>query len=836
MINLVVLSSLIVLSLVGMVALWLTGLFFKRSKGNKLLNRQKVELEAQANIPWAYHVTHNMIKTTDGDFLAVIKCGGASFSTADQEDIDAWHQQLNSLIRNITDERLALWTHLVRRQMVSYPEGDIEQPFASSLKEQHKEAISEKPMRLNEMYITVLYRSKPSKAIRWLSKLETNIEVIRAAEDEAQEKLKETLDVLLSGLKRYHPALLSTYESNDVLYSQPVTFLSSLINGDVSPRPVSGGPINLTLPTARVLFGREMFESRGVSDSRVGAILAIREYPAFTRAGVMDELLSAPIDCVLAQSFTFESKASAVESMTRQRNRMRNSGDLAESQVDEIEAALDDLVSSRYVMGRHNLSLAVYADDAKSLKQSLSETRSILSDQGIVACREDLALEAAFWAQIPGNFSFRPRVSLITSRNFVGFTSSHNFPSGRIDGNQWGPAVTVFRTEGGSPYFFNFHQALDNPRSNPADATKDSDEKVLGNTFIVGPSGSGKTVLQTFLLTQLEKFKPKVFFLDKDRGAELAIRAVGGKYFPMKLAMPTGFNPFQLEATPQNIDFCRRLITKINELGGGAMNASKEMELNRAINVVFSLPRNERGLSQILELLDPTDPEGLSAYLQKWVGTGANAWIFDNKQDSFLLDNRVIGVDLTQFLDIPEIRTPINMYLLHRMEELIDGSRFACIIDEFWKALGDPELSDWANDKLKVIRKQNGLMILGTQSAADAIKSPIFHTINEQCPTQIFFPNGRANKADYVTSFNLTVREYLLVKDELGDKSRKALIKQSGDSVVVDLSLPFGKEMEILSGTTGNVELLEEILENKNGSTPDDWLPEFYSRREFYKA
>jgi type IV secretion system protein VirB4 len=832
----VVLSSLILLCLIGLFALWLTGLFFKRYRANKLLSRQKVELEAQANIPWAYHVTQNMIKTDSGEFLAVIKCGGASFSTADQEDIDAWHQQLNSLIRNITDERLALWTHLVRRQKVSYPEGRIDQPFASSLKEQHKESISEKPMRLNEMYLTVLFRPTPSKAIRWFSKLETNKEVIRAAEEQAQEKLKETLDVLLSGLRRYHPALLSTYKSNDVLYSQPVTFLSSLVNGDTTPRPVSDGPINLTLPTARLLFGREMFECRGVSDSRIGAILAIREYPAFTRAGILDELLSAPLDCVLAQSFTFVPKASAVEAMTRQQNRMKNSGDLAHSQINEINHALDDLVSSRYVMGRHNLSLMVYADDTKSLKQSLSETRSILSDQGIVSCREDLALEAAFWAQIPGNFSFRPRISLITSRNFVGFTSPHNYPSGRIDGNQWGPAVTVFRTESGSPYYFNFHQSLDKPRSNPADVTKDSDEKVLGNTFIVGPSGSGKTVLQTFLLTQLEKFKPKVFFLDKDRGAELAIRAVGGKYFPMKLATPTGFNPFQLDATPQNIDFCRRLITKISELGGGSMNASKEMELNRAINVVFSLPRENRGISQILELLDPTDPEGTSAYLQKWVGSGANAWVFDNKEDSFLLDNRVVGVDLTQFLDIPEIRTPINMYLLHRMEELIDGGRFTCIIDEFWKALGDPDLSDWANDKLKVIRKQNGLMVLGTQSAADAIKSPIFHTINEQCPTQIFFPNGRASKDDYVTSFNLTEREYLLVKEELGDKSRKALIKQGGDSVVVDLSLPFGKEMEILSGTTGNVELLEEILEGQDQKISGDWLQEFYSRRELSKA
>ena len=46
-------------------------------------------------------------------------------------------------------------------------------------------------------------------------------------------------------------------------------------------------------------------------------------------------------------------------------------------------------------------------------------------------------------------------------------------------------------------------------------------------------------------------------------------------------------------------------------------------------------------------------------------------------------------------------------------------------IDEFWKALGDDACRALANDKLKTIRKQNGLGIFATQSPEDALRSDI---------------------------------------------------------------------------------------------------------------
>ena len=64
----------------------------------------------------------------------------------------------------------------------------------------------------------------------------------------------------------------------------------------------------------------------------------------------------------------------------------------------------------------------------KPLNDHIALARSLLADTGMLVAREDLALEAAFWAQLPGNFSVRPRKAPITSRNFAAMAPFHNYP------------------------------------------------------------------------------------------------------------------------------------------------------------------------------------------------------------------------------------------------------------------------------------------------------------------------------------------------------------------------------------------------------------------------
>jgi len=227
--------------------------------------------------------------------------------------------------------------------------------------------------------------------------------------------------------------------------------------------------------------------------------------------------------------------------------------------------------------------------------------------------------------------------------------------------------------------------------------------------------------------------------------------------------------------------------------------------------------------------------EGIGARMERWMNSGSNGWVFDNETDELDLDAKFIGFDMTDFLDDAEIRTPLMMYLFYRIEQLIDGRRIVIDIDEFWKALADEAFRDLTQNKLKTIRKQNGLMIFGTQSPADAIKSPIGYTIIEQCPTKIFMPNSAAQAEDYIGGFGLTQREFQLIKEEITIESRQFLIKQEHNSVVAELSLHgLDDELTILSGRTATVNRLDEIRA-QTGDNPALWMPILLNQSQILK-
>lgn len=795
-------------------------------------------------IPYAVHIDPHTIKTYSGDYIQVIRVDGIAHESADTEDVFVRKDQLNMLYRNIAHPDIALWSHLVRYEENHYPAGDFDETFADRLNDKYQAHLNQNKMMVNKLYLTIVYRPEKG-AKKALFKFDKRSQVEKEAlQHDHLERLHDVTTAVLSGLSAYSPVRLSTYEHKNILFSESLEFLSFLINGEWQRFPLTRNPINEVLATSRVFFGQETIEIRSPVNSTYGAIVSIKEYPESSEPGLLNAVLSAPFPLILTQSFTFKSRPVATELLKRQRDRMINAGDLAQSQIAAINDALDDLTAGRFVMGDHHLSLTVLGEDKKALNQHLSQARSELSDTGLVIAREDLAIEAAWWAQLPGNFKYRPRPAPITSKNFAGFASLHNYPSGRISCNQWGPAVTLFKTSSGAPYYFNFHEMLDSAKDIKAHdlaSTGSEQQKALGNTVLIGPSGSGKTVVQSFLLAQAQKFKPTSVIFDKDRGLEIFTRAMGGVYLPLQKGEATGFNPFKIEATPKNIHFLETFVKKlVSENNTRSISTKEDREIANAVQgVMTELQPAGRRLSAVLAYLDKTDPEGAGARLSRWCEMnesgkpGALAWVFDHADDSLDFDhNTLFGFDITEFLDDAQIRTPIVMYLFHRMEALIDGRRFMGFMDEFWKMLMDEYFEDFANNKLKTIRKQDGLLVLGTQSPRDVLNSPIAHSIIEQCSTFIFLPNPKATEADYVEGFKLTHREFDIIRHEMPEGSRRFLIKQGHSSVVAELDLKgFDDELAVLSGNTDTVMLMEAIIK-EHGDDPATWLPVFQAQRQ----
>ena len=393
----------------------------------------------------------------------------------------------------------------------------------------------------------------------------------------------------------------------------------------------------------------------------------------------------------------------------------------------------------------------------------------------MVVAREDLAMEAAFWAQLPGNFGFRPRKAPITSRNFAGLSPLHNFPVGRATGNHWGEALALFATSARSPYYFSLHAS--DPREADGGSRRDT-----GHTFICGPTGSGKTVFLGFCVAMLAKAGATQVIFDKDRGLEILVRALGGAYAPLKYGQPTGFNPLALPDSPMQREFLRVWLRALVARPGQALTVREEADLEQALLGTLALePTSSRRLSRLIEFLDSTDAEGMYARLARWceASDGEYAWVFDGAEtrgEEWLARGAVVGFDVTEFLESPAIRTPITLYLFHRVRQALDGRRLVVWMDEFAKLLGDPAFEGFARDGLKTWRKLNAVAAFATQSPSDVLASPIARTLVEQTPTKVLFPNLEAQRAEYVDGFGLSEREFELIGRELTPGSRRFLV------------------------------------------------------------
>ena len=452
-------------------------------------------------------------------------------------------------------------------------------------------------------------------------------------------------------------------------------------------------------------------------------------------------------------------------------------------------------------------------------------------------------------AQLPGNYNLRPRKGELSSQNFVELAALHNFYPGKRDRAPWGDAMALLRTPSGDGYYLNLHNTL---------ADKDEfDEKNPASTCILGTNGSGKTMLMTFLENMQQKYRRAdsfspdartkrltTVYLDKDRGAEMNIRALGGRYYRVISGERTGWNPFSLPATKRNINFIKQLMKILCTRNGSTITPRDEQRLSVAVDAVMSNEPEYRlfGITRLRENLpEPATKEaqenGLDIRLSQWAQGGEFGWVFDNESDTFDISNcDNFGIDGTEFLDDANVCAPISFYLLYRITSLLDGRRLVIYMDEFWKWLRDPVFKDFAYNKLKTIRKLNGFLVVGTQSPHEIIKDDIAPAVIEQCGTQILAANPSADRSHYVDGMKFEpevfdvvkgldpqARQYVVVKNQF----RRGDTKRFAARVTLDLS-GIGRYTKVMSGDAPNLEIFESIY--REGMQPHEWLDTYMAK------
>lgn len=787
----------------------------KRAVSNA--KQTKKEIPMSEFIPYLYHYDKETILLKDDSLMQIIKIDGFSFETADDIDVDMKKMVRNSLLKSVGDGYYSMWFHIVRRRQSAYPGGVQPKGFANYIDDSWRKKFQSRDLYINQLYVSIIRREDKEGSAKFgniFSKLDNKTDKNKrfAKLQDAHQDLKETIYRVMATLRDYGAEVLSVKETEYGAISEPLSFLGMLVNGgQYQDMLLPTMEISKYLPTHRLYFGNRSMEIRGRDKVQYAALVSIREYAPATAAGMLDAFLQLNMELIISQSFVLSNRQASIGKMQLQQTRMMNSGDKAITQVAEISDALDMAMSGHVAFGEHHLTVMCIEDDLLGLEKSVSMAVSELVNLGINPVRERMILEQCYWAQLPGNAEFIGRPSNIHSLNVAGFASMHNYPIGRMAGNHWGHAVTVFNTTSGTPYYFNFHL------------------RDVGHTTIIGPTGAGKTVLMNFLVAQLQKFQCRTFMFDKDRGAEIFVRALNGGYNVIDPGAVCNFNPLLLPDTTFNRAFLLEWIRSLISYNGEAVTTEDMQYVVDAVNGNYKLDKKDRMLRNIAPFMGLDGPGTVASRFRQWHSGGSYAGLFDNPVDMVdFNDGNIFGFEMGEVLASKTTIVPVLMYLFHRIQLSLDGTPTVIVLDEAWALIDNYYFSAKIKDWLKTLRKLNGMVVFATQSVEDAANSSISDTLIQQSATQIFLPNPKATEI-YKKAFMISDREFNLLKTT-DPGSRFFLVKQNKDVVVARIEMSgMSDVISVLSGRAETVGILDKVR-MEVGNDPEKWLPLFQQR------
>lgn len=195
------------------------------------------EQSAGKHLPYARHVDDHTVETRDGLLMQVIQIRGLLFETADTDELNYRKRLRDAVLQAIGSSRFAIYHHIIRREAevdlnANYPDG-----FSRRLDEAWKARLSTRKLYVNDLFLTLVRRPIQGR-IGTLDRLQKRFGRAVAGQPATRfeiQALEQARDGLLAALTNYEPRLLGVYETKQGPCSEPLEFLSYLLNGEMRP-------------------------------------------------------------------------------------------------------------------------------------------------------------------------------------------------------------------------------------------------------------------------------------------------------------------------------------------------------------------------------------------------------------------------------------------------------------------------------------------------------------------------------------------------------------------------------------------------------------------------
>ncbi|RWQ12686.1 MAG: DUF87 domain-containing protein, partial [Mesorhizobium sp.] len=734
------------------------------------------------NLPYVSIVDDGTLMLRDGDIMAAFAAEGVNADT-----IDSRHtmELSNAFSRFIAQQRgdVGYYVHRISaetRPKMRQVKGDR---FNEEIDRRWRNYLETIGLRDRVTMVTIVIR--PPKRLAKILNMFGNAEVYSREEVTARAvRLDQMINTCMVNVSLAKPRRLSVSDG------EWLSLLRTAIDGS-SGRLIAGEkfvPVADLLASSTVTFRGNVFECDNPNPSlkRFGTIISVKDYPTETYPGIFDRL-SLPYDTVVSQSFTPIDNIAAQAKIARVRKRMKAAEDAAISLMAQLEEAEDDIASGRVAFGDHHCSIAVFCETQEELEAAMAYVTRAMQDAGSAIVRENFSARAVYFAQHPGNFSYRTRAEMISSQNFAELCAMHGLPKGNPpELCPWGDCVTTLPTARGETFRFSFHL--------PGKAG----QRTVGHTLVLGQTGSGKTLSTAFLLSQAHRLGARIIVFDKDNGFEMAVRAMGGTYSSVRMGQETGFNPMQAEADSRGAAWLSDWLSVLADNEGGRLNPLQFQALHDATQANATADLRLQNFAQFRSQLRATDDDGdLYNRLGRWDESGQFGWLFGGKSiNSLAFDSRITAFDLTEIFDNDTIRTAWLSYVFRRVERLVeDEAPTLLVLDEAWKLLDDSYFQLRLKDWMLTMRKKNVAVVLLTQRVSHITNSAAGDAILESAVTRLVYPSSYNTEAE-LAPLNLTPMESAFLRISNVD-NHLVLLKSGGDSVVLDFALgAIGKGIE----------------------------------------
>ncbi|MDX2073891.1 MAG: hypothetical protein SFX19_05955 [Alphaproteobacteria bacterium] len=766
---------------------------------------------AREFLPAFIHYNAHTLLTRDGGVMQTIRIGankdGLDYEAHDKHGGNLRDSIRKALATHIPGDQVAIWIHTLRKRRGVTFHAHYDNAFAAHVDAKWKAQNGWAHQYYNEVYITLVYDGQTARmadnavlkegVTLKKNRMMRNI-YIESAANEMDLMMNSIIDDLSNNYQVHRLGVVERmaeaeahFPTAPIFYSEPMEFLSYLLNLREEQVPLPDADIGDALQSSALIFGFNALETKNDAGvKRFGALLSLKQYrevPSLT----VDMLLQAPMELIISQAFHFIPGDVALKEYRTQKDYFDMSGDVYSMQASGLEEMLRANRRAPTDFGSQQTSIMVVVDELKKIESDIGQLQKAFSSIGLVCVHEDIRQEEIFWSTFPGNFVFLRRKTSIPTSRIGGFAKLNRFPSGRSTDNFWPEPIALLPTLVNSPYFFNFH-VQDNGHTLWLDF----------NSFNDGMSNQALS----FLLTESQKLAPRVIYFDHHSAAELWFGKMGARYHHLHAKTGSSdfaLNPFALPADARNISFLTAWCSHLIDASADERDAIKS-----ALGTLYA-SGGTRHLQSFTELLATLSP-ALAARFAPWLEDGAYGGLFSAAEDAFPDDRDWLGIDLTEALATPNNAVAAFAYLLHRIILSLDGSPTVIVLQHAFPMLQQPFFASRLESLLEMLKENNAMMILCMRYAESLAESPIIETLLARCASKVLVPDDL--NLNYAAMFPALISEN--EQDLLCSMQRTQgdiMVKQGHETVALrinldnmpDVSAIFGNDVKTLLSAGG---------------------------------